>query len=62
MTNEMNSEDKDGREEVIDVPESMALSLTTSCRILLTEIPEGGRRLNYRDENRTYEPEVYVDV
>lgn len=60
--NEITVKDKDGNDEVIDVPESM----DTEFDDLLQEYyskkylkPDDD--CNYRDENRTYEPEVYID-
>ena len=54
--------DKDGNEEVIDVPESM----DTEFDDLLEEYYSKNYlkvddNCNYRDENRTYEKEVYID-
>ena len=60
--NEITVTDKDGRQEVIDVPEA----LDTEFDDLLQEYysknylkPDDD--CNYRDENRTYADEVYVD-
>lgn len=60
--NEITVKDKNGNDEVIDVPESM----DTEFDDLLQEYyskkylkPDDD--CNYRDENRTYEPEVYID-
>lgn len=54
--------DKDGNEEIIDVPESM----NTEFDDLLQEYYsknylKADDDCNYRDENRTYDKEVYVD-
>lgn len=60
--NEITVKDKDGNEEVIDVPESMdtefddLLQEYYSQKYLKTD-----EDCNFRDVNRTYEPEVYVD-
>lgn len=60
--NEITVKDKDGNEEVIDVPESMdtefddLLQEYYSQKYLKTD-----EDCNYRDVNRTYEPEVYMD-
>lgn len=60
--NEITVTDKDGRQEIIDVPEA----LDTEFDDLLQEYysknylkPDGD--CNYRDENRTYDDDVYVD-
>lgn len=59
---EIKVKDKDGNEEVIDVPESM----DTEFDDLLEEYYSKNYlkvddNCNYRDENRTYEKEVYID-
>lgn len=59
---EIKVKDKDGNEEVIDVPESM----DTEFDDLLEEYYSKkylkvDDNCNYRDENRTYEKEVYID-
>ena len=59
---EIKVKDKDGNEEVIDVPESM----DTEFDNLLEEYYSKNYlkvddNCNYRDENRTYEKEVYID-
>lgn len=59
---EIRVKDKDGNEEVIDVPESM----DTEFDDLLEEYYSKNYlkvddNCNYRDENRTYEKEVYID-
>ncbi|WP_440407590.1 transglycosylase SLT domain-containing protein [Prevotella sp.] len=59
---EIKVKDKDGNEEVIDVPESM----DTEFDDLLEEYYSKNYLkvdddCNYRDENRTYEKEVYID-
>lgn len=60
--NEIKVTDKDGNEEVIDVPESM----DTEFDNLLDEYYSKNYlnyddNCNYRDENRTYEKDVYID-
>ena len=59
---EIKVKDKDGNEEVIDVPESM----DTEFDDLLEEYYSKNYlkvddNCNYRDENRTYEKEVFID-
>lgn len=59
---EIKVKDQDGNEEVIDVPESM----DTEFDDLLEEYYSKNYlkvddNCNYRDENRTYEKEVYID-
>ena len=59
---EIKVKDKDGNEEIIDVPESM----NTEFDDLLEEYYSKNYlkvddNCNYRDENRTYEKEVYID-
>lgn len=59
---EIKVKDKNGNEEVIDVPESM----DTEFDDLLEEYYSKNYlkvddNCNYRDENRTYEKEVYID-
>lgn len=59
---EIKVKDKDGNEEVIDVPESM----DTEFDDLLEEYYSKNYlkvddNCNYRDENRTYEKDVYID-
>mgnify|MGYP000231299538 FL=1 len=60
--NEIKVTDKDGHEEIIDVPASM----DTEFDDLLEEYYakkylKADDDCNYRDENRTYEKEVYID-
>ena len=60
--NEITVKDKDGREEVIDVPESMGTEFDDLLQEYYSQkYLKVDDDCNYRDENRTYEPEVYVD-
>lgn len=59
---EIKVKDKDGHEEVIDVPESMDTEFDNLLQEYYTKnYLRKDDDCNYRDENRTYEKEVYVD-
>lgn len=59
---EIKVKDKDGHEEVIDVPESMDTEFDNLLQDYYTKnYLRKDDDCNYRDENRTYEKEVYVD-
>lgn len=59
---EIKVKDKDGHEEVIDVPESMDTEFDNLLQEYYTKnYLRKDDDCNYRDENRTYEKDVYVD-
>lgn len=59
---EIKVKDKDGNEEVIDVPESMDTEFDDLLEeYYLKNYLKVDDNCNYRDENRTYEKEVYID-
>ena len=59
---EIKVKDKDGNEEVIDVPESMDTEFDDLLEEYYSEnYLKVDDNCNYRDENRTYEKEVYID-
>lgn len=59
---EIKVKDKDGNEEIIDVPESMDTEFDNLLQEYYSKkyLKEDGD-CNYRDENRTYDKEVYID-
>lgn len=61
-TDEITVTDENGAEEVIDVPEGMAQSVDSLMQEFYAEkYLQRDASCNYKDENRTYDKEVYIE-
>lgn len=59
---EITVKDNDGKEEIIDLPESMSYELDSLLNLYYSKTYlQPDENCNYRDENRTYSKEIYMD-
>ncbi len=59
---EITVKDNDGKEEIIDLPESMSYELESLLNLYYSKTYlQPDENCNYRDENRTYSKEIYMD-